>query len=63
MREEIIKKIIQYLKENLTIGEAYERGDVYLDINEVRTISSGGDLKWDNEFWEELEKDMLKNIQ
>ena len=61
-REETIESIVKYIRENLTAGESWERGDIYININNVETLGSGS-FNWDNEFWDELKNDLLNNLK
>ena len=60
-REETIESIVKYIRENLTAEESWERGDIYININNVETLGSGS-FNWDNEFWDELKNNLLNNL-
>ena len=61
-REETIESIVKYIRENLTAEESWERGDIYININNVETLGSGS-FNWDNEFWDELKNNLLNNLK
>ena len=53
-----VYKIVRYLKHNLSCGESYERGEVYLRIGETETTGSGM-FDWDDEFWLDVIEQLL----
>ena len=61
-REETIESIVKYIRENLTAEESWERGDIYININNVETLGSGS-FNWDNEFLDELKNNLLNNLK
>lgn len=58
---QVVKAIVKELRNNLEAGESYERGTIYLRYKHIETY--GADLfDWDNDFWNGIEKDLLKVI-